>query len=163
LTLFKDTHAYVRKCKIFQIALGKEKKPTLPLHLVNIEQPFEKHGLDIIGDIAPHSSKQHKYILTATDYFTKWVEAIPLKVGNSEIVIDFINQHITTRFGLPCALMFDNASYFSGNVITEFSLKQGFKFKYSTNYYPQGNGLVEFTNKNLIRIIKRTIDENQKN
>ena len=35
--------------------------------------------------------------------------------------------------------------------------------KYSTKYYPQGNGLAEFTNKNLIKIIKRTIDQNQKN
>ena len=50
--------------------------------------------------------------------------------------------------------MFDNASYFSGNAMTKFSLKKGFKLKYSANYYPQGNGLVESTNKNLIRITK---------
>jgi len=162
LNLFKDTHDYVRKCKICQTTTRKEKKPTLPLQLVNIEQPFEQWGMDIICEIVPHSSKQHKYILTATDYFIKWVEAIPLKVVNFEIVIDFINHHIITRFGLPSALMFDNASYFYGNSITEFSLKRGFKIK-TANYYPWGNGLVESTNKNLLRIIKQTIDENQKN
>ena len=59
--------------------------------------------------------------------------------------------------------MFDNASYFSGNTMTEFSLKRGFKLKYSDNYYPQGNGLAKSTNKNLIWIIKRTVDQNQKN
>ena len=47
--------------------------------------------------------------------------------------------------------------------MTEFALKRGFKLKYSANYYPQGNGLAESTNKNLIRIIKRTIDQNHKN
>jgi hypothetical protein len=47
--------------------------------------------------------------------------------------------------------------------MTEFALKRGFKLKYSANYYPQGNGLAESTNKNLIRIIKRTIDQNQRN
>lgn len=47
--------------------------------------------------------------------------------------------------------------------MTEFSLKRGFKLKYSTNYYPQGNGLAESTNRNLIRTIKRTIDQSQKN
>ena len=46
--------------------------------------------------------------------------------------------------------------------MTEFALKRGFKLKYSANYYPQGNGLAESTNKNLIRIIKRTIDQNHK-
>ena len=35
--------------------------------------------------------------------------------------------------------------------------------KYSANYYPQGNGLAESTNKNLIKIIKRIVDQNQKN
>jgi hypothetical protein len=33
----------------------------------------------------------------------------------------------------------------------------------SSNYYPQGNGLVESTNKTLIHILKKTIDQNQKN
>ena len=91
------------------------------------------------------------------------VEAVPLKTANAEHIIDFIDQFIITRFGLPFALMFDNASYFSGNSMTEFALKIGFKLKYDANYYPQGNGLAESTNKNLIRIIKRTIDQNHKN
>ena len=45
----------------------------------------------------------------------------------------------------------------------EFSLKRCFKLKYSANYYPQGNGLAKSTNKNLIKIIKRKIDQNKKN
>ena len=35
--------------------------------------------------------------------------------------------------------------------------------KYSASYYPQGDGLAESTNKNLIKIIKRTVVENHKN
>jgi len=97
---------------------------------------------------------QDKYILTTTDYFTKWVEAIPLKTTNSKAIMEFIDQFIITRFGVPNALVFDNASYFSGNDMFEFTIKRGFKLKYSANYYPQGNGLAESTNKNLIKIIK---------
>jgi hypothetical protein len=33
----------------------------------------------------------------------------------------------------------------------------------SSNYYPQGNGLAESTNKTLIQILKKTIDVNQRN
>ena len=36
------------------------------------------------------------------------------------------------------------------------------KLHYSANYYPQGNGLAESTNKNLIRILKKTVIENQR-
>ena len=108
----------------------------MPLQPVNIEHSFDQWGLDIIGEIVPHSSKKHRYIITATDYFTKWVEAVPLKKANAEHIIEFIDQFIITRFGLPSALMFDNASYFSGNAMTEFALKRGFKLKYYSNYYP---------------------------
>eukprot|EP00253_Pinus_taeda_P010837 PITA_10837 len=118
---------------------------------------------DTHEEINPPSLKQHKYILTATDYFTKWVEAVPLKAANSEAIIEFIDQFIITRFGVPTALVFDNASYFSGNSMIDFAIKRGFKLKYSANYYPQGNGLVESTNKNLIKIIKRTIEQNHRN
>ena len=91
------------------------------------------------------------------------MEETPLKVTNSKNVIKFIHQFIITRFGLPTTLMFDNASYFSGNAMIEFTPKRAFKLKYSTNYYPWGNGLVESTNKNIIRIIKQTIDQSQIN
>ena len=41
-------------------------------------------------------------------------------------------------------------------------MKKGIKLHHSTNYYPQGNGLAESTNKNLIRILKKTMIENQR-
>ena len=34
---------------------------------------------------------------------------------------------------------------------------------HSTAYYPQGNGLAEFSNKSLINIIKKLLEENKKN
>eukprot|EP00253_Pinus_taeda_P019157 PITA_19157 len=162
-TLFRDTHEYVRKYRSCQVSSGRQRKPAFPLQPVNIDQPFEQWGLDIIGEITPQSSKQQKYILTATDYFPKWVEEIPLKTTNSEGMIEFIDQFMITRFGVPNALVFYNASYFSGNAMFEFAIKRGFKLKYSTNYYPQRNGMAESTNKNLLKIIKRTIKQNHKN
>ena len=126
----------------------------MPLQPVKVEQPFEQWGLDVISEIVPHSSKYSRYILLAMDYFTKCVEATPLKLANSESIIEFIDQIIITRFGIRHALIFDNASYFFGNAMTKFSLKRGCKLKYSANHCPRGNGSAETTNKNLIRIIK---------
>ena len=90
-TFFKDTHAYLRKWKDCQTYLGREKRPSLPLQPISIEQPFEQWILVVIGEIFPNSSKQHRYILTATYYFTRWVKVIPLKVINFENVMDFID------------------------------------------------------------------------
>lgn len=67
----------------------------------------------------------------------KWVEAIPLKLANFENIIEFIDQFIINKFGVPNAFIFDNASYFFGNAMTEFALKKGFKLKYFVNFYLQ--------------------------
>jgi hypothetical protein len=119
-----------------------------------IEQPFEQCGFNIIGEIVPNSSKQHRYILTATDYFTKWVEAIPLKSITTDQVISFLDQFIITRFGLSCTLVFDNATYFSSLSLMEYALQKGIKIKHSANYYPQGNGLEKSTIKNILNFFE---------
>jgi len=74
-----------------------------------------------------------------------------------------LTSNIITHFGIPECLVFDNASYFSSLKMSDLSLENGIKLKYSANYYPRGNGLVESTNKNLIKIIKRTVSSNHKN
>jgi hypothetical protein len=94
------------------MSIGKEKRAAVPLQPVTVSRSFEQWGLDIIGEITPNSSKQHKYILTATDYFTKWVEAIPLTHINEKVVIQFIEQQLITRFGIPSVLVFDNDCLF---------------------------------------------------
>ena len=82
---------------------------------------------------------------------------------NEDVVIDFLQENIMTRFGIPSSLVFYNEPYFSSVKITEFSYEKGIKFHYSVNYYPQGNGLVESTNKKIIRILKKLVIENQRN
>ena len=127
-----------------------------------VSEPFEQWGINIIEEINPNSSLQHKYILKATDYLTRWVEAILLWKVNEDAVMDFLQNHIMTRFGVPISLVFDNASYFSSIRLTAFANERGIKLHYSANYYPQGNGLAESTNKNLIRFLKKTVIENQR-
>jgi hypothetical protein len=55
-------------------------------------------------------------------YFTRWSEALPLKVVNTNQVVSFLNSHIITRFRIPECLVFDNASYFSSLDMNFFTL-----------------------------------------
>jgi hypothetical protein len=57
--------------------------------------PFDVLGLDVIGSINLKPSNEHKFILVAIDYFTKWVEAssymhVTQKGGQRFIKKDFI-------------------------------------------------------------------------
>jgi hypothetical protein len=82
-TLFRDSHALYRKCIICQKASGRLQKPVFPLQPVSVDSPFQQWGLDIIGPINPSSSEKHKFIVTTTDYFTRWSEAAALKTVNT--------------------------------------------------------------------------------
>jgi hypothetical protein len=63
--------------------------------------PFQQWGLDFIGEIHPPSSGQHRWILVATDYFTKWIEVIPTWNANHTVIINFLQENIFARVWLP--------------------------------------------------------------
>lgn len=97
-SIFKDVYKYIRSCQPCQLFTGKQKLAALPLQPVIIEAPFQQWGLDFIGKFRENSSNGHKWILTATDYFTKWVEAIPTKRSTAQVIIDFLEDRIITRY-----------------------------------------------------------------
>jgi hypothetical protein len=138
-------------------------KFTMSLHPITVEQPLSPWGLDVVGPTNPKSSKGHMYILTATDYFTKWPEAMALKKVDSEELIKFLKDNVLSRFDVPDKFITDNGSIFIGSKFTKFCGEYGIIMGKSSNYYPQGNGLAESTNKKLILILKKTIDKNQRN
>jgi len=135
----------------------------LPLKPISNEKPFQQWGLDFIGEIHPSSSGQHKWILIATDYFTKWIEAIPCRQANDSTIIQFLKTNILSIFGCPEKIITDNATAFKSKKMISFYHKYHITLGHSTTYYPQGNGLAESSNKSLINIIKKLLEENKKN
>ena len=101
--------------------------------------PFHTWGLDLIGPINPPSNG-YIWILAATKYFTKWVEAIPLKKATGATVANFIRKHIITRFEIPRKLISDNGTPFINKDMKNLSEAYHIKLGRSTPYYPQGNG-----------------------
>jgi hypothetical protein len=105
------------------------------------------------------SSKGHQYILAITDYFTKWVEAIPMKLVTPKDVINFIKEHVIHKFGIPQTIMTDGGSVFISEEFRKFAADVGIKLIRSSPYYVQANGQAEASNQSLIKLIKRKINE----
>jgi len=162
-TLFSDVKKFVTTCHKWQIFEGKRKLLPLPLKPISTERPFQQWGLDFIGEIHPPSSGQHRWILTATDYFTKWIEAIPCRQSNDSVIIGFLETNILSRFGCPEKIITDNAVAFKSKKMISFCSKYHITLGHSTAYYPQGNGLAESSNKSLINSIIKSLEENKKN
>jgi hypothetical protein len=136
--------------------------PAALLHSIIKPWPFRGWGLDFIGKIHPPSVKGHCFVIVATDYFTKWTEAIPLKNMTHKEVIGFITEHIIHRFGIPQTLTTDQGSSFVAKEVRDFVNYYGIRLLNSSPYYAQANGQAESSNKTLVKLIKKKIEDNPK-
>jgi hypothetical protein len=98
--------------------------------------PFSKWGIDFIGPINPPSSTWHIFILTTTDYFTKWTEVVPLRHARDKHVVSFIEFNIFSIFGIPLEIITNNGPTFIFAKLTQFLDKLGVKDFTSSAYYP---------------------------
>ena len=115
-----------------------------------------------ICEISTKSTTGYSWILVATYYITKWVEVILTRKATSEVVNKFLLNNIITRFGCSGKIVTDNSMCFRSEIFIKLSNKYGITRSTSSPYHPQGNGHVESTNKILLKMIKRTLDENKK-
>lgn len=141
---------------------GKEKASTFTPQANLCWNTFSTMGLDFIGEIHPPSSTQHKWILTTTDYFEKWIEIIPSRQATDTVIITFLETNILSRFGCPTKLIIDNATAFKSKRMIDFCNKYHITLGHSIAYYPQGNGLAKSSNKSLVNIIKNLLEDNKK-
>lgn len=65
-------------------------------------------------------------------------------------------------FYLPRKIIIDNTPTFHSNKMVDFCHKYHIYLGHSKTYYPQGNGLVESSNKSLFNIIKNLLEDNKK-
>jgi transposase InsO family protein len=101
-------------------------------------------------------------VLVVMNYFTKWTEVIPLKNMTHNEVIHFISEHIIHRFGIPQTLTTDQSSSSMSHQVRESVEYLKIKLLSSSPYYAQANGQIESSNKTLIKLIKKKIEENPK-
>ena len=81
-------------------------------------QAFDKWAIDFVGPINPPAKKSGaRYIITETDYLTRWAEAQLVKTCSAAIAAKFIFDNILTRFGCPRILMSDQGSHFLNKTI----------------------------------------------
>jgi hypothetical protein len=75
-------------------------------------------------------------------------------------VIEFITEHIIHRFSIPQTLTTDQGTSFVSKEVREFAKLYKIKLLNSSPYYAQANGQAESSNKTLIELIKKKIEEN---
>jgi len=111
-----DCIDFVRRCHKCQIHTNCMNIPTLKLYNMTSPWPFLVWDIDVIEAITQKGSNRHQFILVASDYFTKWVEAQSFLVLKVSHVAKFIRNNIICRYCVPNEVVFDNGSHFRGEV-----------------------------------------------
>ena len=131
----------------------------MPLSIGLAMQPFEKWGSDFIGPISLTTiNSQARYIIVATDYFTKWAKARATRKADARSIAKFLYEQVISRYGCPLELMSDRGTHFLNAVIVKLTMEFMIIHRKSSAYCPQANGQVESTNKTLCKILTKTVE-----
>ncbi|XP_027170432.1 uncharacterized protein LOC113770223 [Coffea eugenioides] len=161
LTMEHDCVVFVRKC--IKCQLHGDVIRTPPIELNNMTAPwlYLMWGKDVIGTIDPPASNEHRFILVAIEYFTKWFETESYKHVTKKVMTDFLRKHIICHFGVPETLITDNAKNLNNDIVDGLCDQFKIKHRNFTIYRPQMNGAVEAANKNLKKIIRKMTERHR--
>ena len=95
----QDTENYVKKCDQCQWYAPIPCMPSEVLNPIMSPWSFALWGMDIVG-LLPIAAMKKKFLLIATDYFSKWVEAEAYASIKDKDVSRFVWKNIVCQFGI---------------------------------------------------------------
>ena len=125
--------------------------PNIPIY------PFEKWGIDFVGRINPVSARRNRYIILATDYATKWVEARPTRKNDAAMAATFLFEAIMMRFRHPLEIVSDRGTHFLNDVICNITTKYLINHRKTTPYNPKANGLTKRANGIIGKVLNKLV------
>jgi hypothetical protein len=152
----EDIRKYIETCDTCQ-RQGKPKQ-TEVLRPIGVGQAFDRLGIDIVGPLKP-TTMGKRYIVVATDYFTKWPEARAIEKADAKTVAWFLYDEIICRHGCPREILSDRGAVFVGQIVTNLIEIMGIHRRLTSAYHPQSNGLTERFNQTLCKVLKKCVKE----
>jgi hypothetical protein len=156
-----DTRDFCRRC---MVCIGRRRKPTAPHHLYERQvttEPLQRVAVDILA-LDPPTPRGNKYVLVIVDYFSKWLEALPMKNQRAETCAEKFVTKFISRFGIPDQLHSDQGKQFESRLMQEVCRLLGINKTRTTPLHPQSDGQTERANSTLLNMLsKLAVDEPQ--
>ena len=159
-TLFRDCAEWVKICDRCQKIGNISSRNEMPLRGIMVVKIFDVWGIDFMGPFPP--SFGNLYILLAVDYVSKWVEALACSRNDANTVVTFLQRNILSRFGTPRTIISDGGSHFANRIFAKLMSRYGIKHLMSLAYHPQTNGQAEISNREIKRILEKTVSSSRK-
>jgi len=94
------------------------------------------------------------------DYFTKWVEAKPLRITTSQEGTNFLVE-VFSRHGIPELIITDNGVQFTADYTKIFLDLYDVYVHFVSTYHPESNGLVENRNREIGKQLRNFSNDNK--
>ena len=159
-TLFRDCAEWVKLCDRCQKIGNISSKNEMPVKGIMVVQIFYVWGIDFMGPFP--QSFGNLYILLAVDYVSKWVEVVACPRNDTNTVVSFLQKNILSRFGTPRTIISDGGSHFANKIFSKLMSRYGIKHIKSLAYHPQTNGQAEISNREIKRILEKTVSSSRK-
>ena len=117
--------------------------------------PEDKLEIDLVGEL-PNSSG-YTHILTACDYFSRYLFAVPIRKPDTKSVVRALMQIFTQHAYVPQTIITDKGTAFRSNIMTEIMKTAGIKIDHATVKHAQTIGMVERFHQKLKQILKINI------
>ena len=121
---------------------------------------FDCWGIDFVGPFP--LSYGNKYILVAIDYVSKWVKPVATPKNYAKTIVKFLKKNIFSCFGVPRVLISDGGSHFCNVQLQKVLGHYNVTHKVASPYHPQTNGQAEVSNRELKKILEKTVVSTRK-
>ena len=104
-----DVRAHVRSCLPCQKSNPLNRPPASTLHPLVVHHLFHRWGIDLVGPLQT-TPQGNKYVVVATEYLKKWVEAKAIPDKSAEQVHAFLLD-LVFRYGSMNVILHDQGRY----------------------------------------------------
>ena len=119
-----------------------------PLHPIQVGWAFERIWIDLVGPLTITKQNNH-YIIVATDYLTRWLEAKAILDASAETLVRFIFEDIVCRHRVHQVILSNNGKNFTSKIVKIICEKFLIKYIFPSLYHPQTNEIVKRLNRTL--------------
>ena len=135
---------------------------TCTLGKMQVGAPLDRISTDFLVPL-PLTPRRNRFILLATDHFTKWVEITAVPDQTASTCANKLLNEVISRYGCPLSIHSDQGRCYESSIFAELCRLLEIKKTRTSPRNPECNGQAERFNRSLLRMIKSYLQGKQEN
>ena len=115
---FNDVRDWCQTCATCATRKSPSHLPRSPLGTITANYPTQIMAVDLVGPL-PESDKGNCYIMVVGDYFSHWMEAIPILNQEASTVAERLIDEVFMGFSAPEQLHSDQGRQFESHLLSK--------------------------------------------